>query len=302
MVKAERDEGVRTACFLALDLLRERFGDELPYQGGLDQKFWYEGIRVPFFQRMKGIHRARIQAGRAALAVLTSYKSPYGDEETEDGFLYDYRAGSIDQPDNHALREACELRVPIVYFRGTRPGWYHAEYPCYVEDDDPVAKRVLIRPGRIVRGLDEPQTWPIEDLIERRYAVRETRVRLHQAGFRGRVLPAYRHQCAVCRLKETRLLDAAHILGDPDPGGVASVSNGLSLCTIHHRAFDQDLVGVSPDYKVHVARRLLDDDDGPMLDLLKGAEGTAIVVPRQMRSRPDQELLAARFGRFRSAA
>jgi putative restriction endonuclease len=41
------------------------------------------------------------------------------------------------------------------------------------------------------------------------------------------------------------------------------------LCAIHHRAFDQNLVGVSPDYMVHVSRRLLEDEDGPMLELLK---------------------------------
>jgi hypothetical protein len=50
---------------------------------------------------------------------------------------------------------------------------------------------------------------------------------------------------------------------------VPTVSNGLSLCVIHHRAFDQKLVGVSPEYVVHVSRRLLEDEDGPMLDLLK---------------------------------
>ena len=53
----------------------------------------------------------------------------------------------------------------------------------------------------------------------------------------------------------------------------ASVTNGLSLCTIHHRAYDQDLVGIDADYKVHVARRLLEDDDGPMLELLKTFHG-----------------------------
>jgi hypothetical protein len=47
------------------------------------------------------------------------------------------------------------------------------------------------------------------------------------------------------------------------------VSNGLSLCSIHHRAFDQDLVGISPDYGIRVAEQLLEDEDGPMLELLR---------------------------------
>ena len=96
--------------------------------------------------------------------------------------------------------------------------------------------------------------------------------------FRGRVVPAYSSQCAICRLKELRLLDAAHIVATSRSRG-AHVSNGLSLCSIHHRAFDQNLVGVSPDYLVHVSRRLREDEDGPMLDLLKAFHEAPLNLP-----------------------
>src|SRR5439155_19064943 len=124
------------------------------------------------------------------------------------------------------------------------------------------AKRVLVAPGAMVGPLDERERVLPEDPIERRYAVRVTRVRIHQARFRGRVVPAYREQCAICRLKEVRLLDAAHIVGDVEDEGEPLVSNGLALCSIHHRAFDHDLVGISPDYEVRVSERLLYDEDG----------------------------------------
>jgi len=146
--------------------------------------------------------------------------------------------------------------------------------------------------------LDDQEAVIPDDPIERRYAVRETRTRLHQARFRGRVLPAYKSQCAICLLKETRLLDAAHIVGDLDEQGAAVVSNGLSLCSIHHRAFDKDLVGVSPDYEVRVARRLLEDEDGPMLEVLKGFDRQQIVLPHRRQWRPDRDRLAVRFERF----
>jgi putative restriction endonuclease len=129
---------------------------------------------------------------------------------------------------------------------------------------------VKVTPGELRGPIDEPVPVPLEDPIERRYAVRQTRVRLHQARFRARVVPAYSSQCAICRLNELRLLDAAHITGDAEDLGDPSITNGLSLCAIHHRAFDHNLVGVSPDYVVHVSRRLREDEDGPMLDLLKG--------------------------------
>jgi len=111
-------------------------------------------------------------------------------------------------------------------------------------------------------------------------------------------VPAYSSQCAICRLKELRLLDAAHILSDVLEAGEPTVQNGLSLCAIHHRAFDQNLVGVAPDYTVHVSRRLLEDEDGPMLDLLKGFHEVPLVVPRRTADRPDRERLDERFARF----
>jgi putative restriction endonuclease len=285
-----------------LSVLVAQFGEDVPYAGGLDRGFAFRGTRVPYLNRQKGIYRASAQRGPAALSIQTSAKSPYDDEILADGFAYAYRAGDINQWDNRALRAAYELHVPIVYFIGTRPGWYKPLFPCFVRADDPVAQRVIVTPGVLRGPMDEPEPLALEDPIERRYAVRETRVRLHQARFRGRVVPAYDSRCAICSLKELRLLDAAHIVGDIELGGLATVRNGLSLCAIHHRAFDQDLCGVSPDYVVHVSGRLLEDDDGPMLDLLKGFHQAPIHLPRRKIDLPDQERLDARFERFLAVA
>jgi putative restriction endonuclease len=293
-----QDDHLRMACFLWLEVLRARWGDEIPYRGGLDEGFPYEGHRVPFLSPQKGIFRAAVQSGPAALSINTSSKSPYTDEETDLGFLYAYRAGSIDQPDNRALRAAHALGVPIAYFIATRPGWYRALYPIYVTHDDPANARVLVDVGRLVGPPDEPEPVPIGDEVERKYAVREAKVRLHQARFRGLVLPAYRDRCAICRLKEVRLLDAAHITADAHAAGAATVQNGLSLCTIHHRAFDQQLVGVTPDCIVRVSPRLLDEQDGPMLDLLKQFHDEGLAVPSRASHRPDRDRLAERYDAF----
>ncbi len=283
-----------------LSILAAEFGEDVPFAGGLARGFPFRGTRVPFLNYQKGIYRARVQSGPAALSIQTSSKSPYDDEILADGFLYAYRAGPIDQSDNRALRAAHELQVPLVYFIGTMPGRYNPVFPCYVSEDDPARQMVLVTPGALLGPLDEPEPVPLGEEIERRYAVRQTRVRLHQARFRGRVVPAYSSQCAICRLKELRLLDAAHIVGDVLEAGEPTVSNGLSLCAIHHRAFDQNLVGVSPDYVVHVSRSLREDEDGPMLDLLKGFHELPLHVPKRLIDRPDRECLDARFAQFRA--
>jgi putative restriction endonuclease len=294
----ERDEDVRTSCFSRLALLQAQYGDELPYGGVLSEGFPFRGQRIPFLNYQKGIYRAAAQRGPAALSIQTSAKSPYADEETVEGFFYDYRAGSADQPDNRALRAAAELGVPIVYFVASRSGLYRPLYPYFVTQDFPAERRVLVSPGKLIGPIDELDPVPVLDPIEREYVVRETKVRIHQGRFRGAVLLAYRDQCAICRLREIRLLDAAHIEPDTSPTGEPLVTNGLSMCTIHHRAFDQNLVGISPDYEVRVSQRLLGDVDGLMLEVLKGFNGQTIHLPRRHAHYPDRDRLATRFERF----
>ncbi len=293
-----RDDDLRASCFASLDVLCATFGADVPYRGGLDAGFPFRGNRVAFLSPQKGIFRAASQRGPAALSINTSANSPYDDFAMDSGFHYAYRSGAIDQPDNRALRAAHDLGVPVVYFVATRPGHYEPIYPCFVTADDPTARTVVVAPGRRIGPPDELEAVVIADDLERRYAVRAMRARLHQRRFRGRVLVAYSDACAICRLKEVRLLDAAHIAADALVDGEPAVSNGLSLCSIHHRAFDQDLVGVSPDYVVHVSRRLLEEDDGPMLDLLKTFHQKEIILPSRNAWRPDRSQLAARFESF----
>jgi putative restriction endonuclease len=289
------------ACFLSLDVLCAKFGDELPFEGGLKDGFLVGGRRVPFLNRQKGIHRAAVQRGRAALSIQTSWKSPYADRATDAGFVYSYRAGDTNQADNRALREAYASQVPLVYFVGTGPGLYQVHYSSYITDDDQAGREVVVTVGVMAGPMEEPEPVLPSDPIAREYTMREVRVRLHQRRFRNHVLPAYRYQCSVCRLQERRLLDAAHIAADARPEGAPLISNGLSLCSIHHRAFDQNLVGVSPDYRVHISEHLLEDEDGPMLEVLKVADGSEIVVPRKKEWRPDPQLLAKRFASFSAA-
>jgi putative restriction endonuclease len=293
-----RDDDVRSSCFAALDVLLAQYGPELPYPV-LQKGFAFRGRDVPFLNRAYGIYRASIQRGPAALSINSAFaQKRYQDEGTEDGVLYRYQDGPVDNHFNSSLRAAHALDVPLAYFIGTRPNWYRPEYPVFVEDDLPSERSVLVSFGEMAGPYDERRALHLREPLERRYKVRQVKQRLHQAQFRGAVLFAYRDRCAICTLRETRLLDAAHIVGDVEESGEPLVSNGLSLCSIHHRAFDQDLVGISPDRQVHVSGRLLDEEDGPMLELLKGSHGGRITAPSGRSTRPDPERLARRFERF----
>jgi len=116
------------------------------------------------------------------------------------------------------------------------------------------------------------------------------------------VLRAYETQCTVCHFRHAELLDAAHILGDKHERGDAVVTNGMSMCKIHHAAYDSNFLGVTPDYEIRINRSLLEEKDGPMLKHgLQDMHGAQLVVPRRPADRPDRDRLAERFAQFSDA-
>jgi putative restriction endonuclease len=126
--------------------------------------------------------------------------------------------------------------------------------------------------------------------------------RVHQAGFRQRVLTAYAKKCTICHLRHTELLDAAHILSDRHPRGEPVVPNGLALCKIHHAAFDSNILGIRPDHVVEIRHDILDEVDGPMLRHgLQDLHGNVISLPPRVADQPDTERLEERYEQFQSA-
>jgi putative restriction endonuclease len=80
------------------------------------------------------------------------------------------------------------------------------------------------------------------------------------------------------------------------------VPNGLSLCKIHHAAFDKNIIGVSPDYKIIVREDILEEIDGPMLKYgLQEMHGQEIFLPKRVEHIPDKERLQLRFDKFLKA-
>jgi putative restriction endonuclease len=156
--------------------------------------------------------------------------------------------------------------------------------------------------ARVAFGISDQDIFvPPETAFERRYALRAVKQRLHQASFREAVITAYNGRCAVSRLPEPLLLDAAHIVADKDELlGQPIIPNGIPLSKIHHAAFDAHLIGIDPNYRLHVSERLLGQNDGPMLEALKRLSGETIHLPSRPKDRPDRDRLALRFERFKA--
>ncbi len=237
-------------------------------------------------------------------ATLTIVSDPNGeyDDGDHEGSLYRYsyerrppgqdpRGGS-----NAKLRQAMRLQLPIVMLRKVGEGKFIPIMPVYVVKDEPENRRFLLALDESLRFLPDPANLT-ED--QRRYAKRVIRERLHQPEFRNRVMNAYEARCAVCQLKKLPLLEAAHITADSDVEGLPVVTNGLALCRIHHGAYDENILGISPDYRVRIRPDILAETDGPMLKHgLQQMDGQGLWLPKRADEMPDPERLDARFQAF----
>jgi putative restriction endonuclease len=125
-----------------------------------------------------------------------------------------------------------------------------------------------------------------------------TRPRLGQGIFRLCVTSAYGRACAVTEEHSLPALEAAHIRPYGD-GGQHEVSNGLLLRSDIHKLFDKGYVGVTPDHRFVVSKRLKDEfSNGRSYYPLHGRE---IHLPRRAEDRPSEAglewHLAERFKR-----
>lgn len=272
----------------------------------LEHGFSFHGRRIPLVGP-QGIFKPAALDGPIPLSITTApprpdREAPYEDEFGYGTLVYRYRGTDPMHHENVGLRQAMLNATPLIYFHGITPGRYLAVWPVFVVADDlgRLAFSVAFEPGDTSQM---PEAALMVEDARRTYALRLVRQRLHQAGFRERVLAAYRRTCSICRLRHDELLDAAHIIADGRPRGEPVVSNGLAMCKLHHAAFDANLIGIRPDLSVEVRKDLLTEIDGPMLRHgLQGLhERPLLVLPSRPGQRPSPERLEERFVEFKRA-
>ncbi|MDE0305509.1 MAG: HNH endonuclease [Albidovulum sp.] len=271
--------------------------------------FVFRGRKLFFATQARGIFKPKQM--KSLLSIKTVIPKPgrkswYDDQQSvheslfssDESVEYEFMKGSAESRENQLLRDACDRQLPIIYFLGVAPSQYIAHAPVFIGNWSAENRSVQISFGLENLGdLTHPKSES-----ERKYALRQVKQRLHQTYFRAKLLRAYGNCCALSRLKEIRLLDAAHIVRDSDPEfGQATVKNGLLLSKIHHAAFDANLIGIDPDFRIHISGKLLSQSDGPILEALKQLKGKSLQLPADRQNYPDRDRLEIRFGEFRSA-
>ncbi|HUH98370.1 MAG TPA: HNH endonuclease [Anaerolineales bacterium] len=300
----DMDIRVRIAAFQWLAEQINSHGDVLPRKL-LQQGFDFQDQRIPLIAP-QGIFKPQILD--LPISITTAPKGPYDDYFGRDNFLiYRYRGTNPNHHDNVGLRRVFELKRPLVYFHGIEPGKYLATWPVYIIGDDPgnLTFKVAVDDTAPAFAYSETNiSRQIAEVSDARHAylTATLKVRLFQRSFREKVLDAYRSQCAFCRLKHRELLDAAHIIPDTVPESQMTVDNGISLCKLHHAAYDSFILGVRPDYIIEVRQDILEEEDGPLLQHgLKDLHGSRLILPSSRSQYPNKEALEWRYSRFARA-
>ncbi len=117
---------------------------------------------------------------------------------------------------------------------------------------------------------------------------------IRKRAFRLTIMRIYEYTCAVCRLHILTLdgksvTEAAHIIPLKKSYN-NDVRNGISLCRLHHWAFDEGMISFSDTYKVIVSELM--SERGPEEWKLTTLSDKGILLPERKELYPAQDALA----------
>ena len=142
-------------------------------------------------------------------------------------------------------------------------------------------------------GSTDPEEPVGESVVVRRPTVSVRRgtsafVRVGQEWFRRAVLSSYREACCVCGLDVPSLLVAGHIIPWADQEATRlDPTNGLCVCSLHHKALDDGLMTVSPDFRIRLGDVLRASKSRLAACAFGEVESQAIALPDRFWPRPE---------------
>ncbi len=288
---------IREAAVRHCRQLSRRWGDAVP-ASALTPEFVVDDQRVKVVMWGRGIFKPK-QLTDGPLTLVSSLTSRYTDQRLDgDVLLYDYAPEQAFGWANEGLKRLSQLGRSVILLEQVKekPGSEYMIFaPVSILGFDDGARK--FRLGLAEAQVEAPGLGavPTPGEFVKAYATTMVQARLHQARFRKSTLTAYDDQCAICELRERPLLDAAHIVPDRLPDSVPEVRNGLAMCPTHHRAYDQDFLTITEQYRVSVQRdRLRHLHSAATARILLDFDERTIVMPRDRGSWPAPEFLRRR--------
>jgi putative restriction endonuclease len=148
------------------------------------------------------------------------------------------------------------------------------------------------------QSIENYTAIPIDDLpqgIERTAIIRQ---RVNQSFFRSAVMSAYNFKCCISGVNTPQLVEACHIVGWSEyPNNRTNPKNGLCMNPFFHKAYDKNLLTITPDMLIIVSEELFQSaTEKSFFNYLKEINGRKILMPDKFF--PQKELLAIHYDKF----
>ena len=153
------------------------------------------------------------------------------------------------------------------------------------------------------KELEESLTIDLNDLPKGSERIQEVKQRINQCFFRDTVLSSYENKCCITGINNTKLLHACHIVGwSEDEANRTNPQNGLCLNVFFHKAYDENLIGISPDYEVFVSDDFFgtkqENVDDSTKEYINSINHRKLIMPK--RFLPSRDFLAMHFSIYKS--
>tara|TARA_B110000971_G_C19927936_1_gene462513 strand:- start:97 stop:930 length:834 start_codon:yes stop_codon:yes gene_type:complete len=220
-------------------------------KGGVYPKFLnhnrvYKGAQGIYFDQK---NTTKIDSAGVTVSILHTGRH-YPDELSEEGLIYHYpltKRGSRDQSEVNATKNAKKYNLPIfVILPGTSKETREVKRGWVISYND-INKTFLISFSGSqdkFEDIKKDDEFILTSNSSSNYSRSKTRP--NQQKFRFSLLKNYGSKCAICDIRNEKLLIAAHIRPKDDKGS-DDWRNGIVLCANHHLAFDNNLFKVNPD-------------------------------------------------------
>lgn len=157
----------------------------------------------------------------------------------------------------------------------------------------------LILARRRHQVLELPAEISADELpagLEREVVARQ---RVGQRFFREAVLAAYEGRCCVTGIASHLLVEACHISNwAADERNRTNPRNGLCMSPLFHKAFDNMLFAVTPDFVIDISDEFLfSAKGGQFRSFLVNINHQKILLPNKFM--PDRDLLANHYEEYR---
>ena len=152
-------------------------------------------------------------------------------------------------------------------------------------------------------SIEESLSIDLSSLPKGKERKQEIKRRINQDFFRRTVLSSYNFRCCITGINNLALIQASHIVGwSEDEENRTNPQNGLCLNVLFHKAYDENLLGISPDYEVFISDKFfgerLKEVNPTTMNYIRSFDRQKLILPR--RFSPDRDMLALHFEQYRS--